>query len=433
MSAGSHCNCTKCGKRDYCLPLHGERGGPFCCLICIGKWDAEHNPRRKARRTLIRAMKAYSSVGGSLHGSDFDALKLTAALGGLLYVSGYDDPETEFGDITSELLTAALALTHPDRHPPERQTEAKRVTQELSALKPFVFPAPEPKPPPKPSDASSNHTRREINDPSPPPYPCEDCCDTVPSLYCDACRTRWDKEQEAKREKDRQKQLEKNAAQRSRYAARKRHWADYYARPIACATCSKEFKPKRRDTKYCSAACRQRAYMKRDGKASNSQPLHREEIERIVTGVLTADSANAYSVNELCSHVFPGLWQRPQCASWMVMRCPKDREQLQRKHRDAVVAGAKKVCERLGKDWDWWRSEKRGGTFVFYNRTNLMSYAMARLKTDMFDGRKSEEKLRAQISPGGRDHHLVVEGGAWWKHWREFNKPYVLHEEGRAP
>jgi hypothetical protein len=410
---GLHCNCAKCGKHDYCLPLHGERGGPKCCLLCIGKWDAEHNPRRKAQRTLVRAMKAYQSVGGSLYGSGFDSLKLTAC-DLFKFVVGYDDPESEFRDITSELLTAALALTHPDRHPPERQTEAKRVTQELSALKPFVFPAPEPKPPPKPTDASSNHTRVEINDPSPPPYPCEDCCDTVPRNYCDACRARWDKEQEAECEKERQEQLKKNTAQRERYAARKRYWADYHSRPVACATCSKEFKPKRRDAKYCSAACRQRAYMKRDGKASNSQPLAREEIERIVADILTGDPANAYSTNELCSHVFPGFWQRPQHSYWHSARTTKDREPLQRKHRDAVVAAAKKGCERLGKDWSWLRSEKRGGPFVFYNRTNVMSYAMARLKSDW--RALSEEKLKAMIAPGGDHHKYVVEGGAWWQH-----------------
>ena len=51
--------CDGCGDNSFLLPLHGERGGPLRCPICIGKWDAEHGPRRRAQRNLIRALKAY--------------------------------------------------------------------------------------------------------------------------------------------------------------------------------------------------------------------------------------------------------------------------------------------------------------------------------------------------------------------------------------
>ncbi len=62
---------------------------------------------------------------------------------------GYVNADTigaEVGDITAELLADTIELTHPDKHPPEREEKAKRVTQELLALKPFVFPAPKPEP-----------------------------------------------------------------------------------------------------------------------------------------------------------------------------------------------------------------------------------------------------------------------------------------------
>jgi hypothetical protein len=35
-SGFSHGYCTECGKHDYVGPLHGERGGPRCCMLCIG-------------------------------------------------------------------------------------------------------------------------------------------------------------------------------------------------------------------------------------------------------------------------------------------------------------------------------------------------------------------------------------------------------------
>jgi hypothetical protein len=39
-SAG-HGRC-ECGRQDYLMPLHGERGGRLLCLICRGAWDAKY-------------------------------------------------------------------------------------------------------------------------------------------------------------------------------------------------------------------------------------------------------------------------------------------------------------------------------------------------------------------------------------------------------
>lgn len=397
MTGFTHGYCAMCEKHDYVGPLHGERGGPRCCLLCIGKWDAEHNPRRRARRGAIKALKAYESTGGRLFGKDFDQLKLVA--------SGYfsdNDVSDDFKDLTSELLTAILALTHPDRHPPERKDEAQRVTQELLALKPFVFPAPEPEPPPKPSDACSNPTQIDLNKPSRPDYPCEDCRGEVPSFYCDPCKAQWEKEQAEKRKREERERKRKNKRQRERYREHKKYHA-LRAKPTVCATCSETFKSKRADAKFCSAACRQRAYVKREGNLSNSKPLGREDIERTISNAFTSNPDGAFSTDDLCDRVYLGL-SRPN-----------------RKHRASIIPVAKKVCERLGEHWQWWRSEHRGGALVFFNHASVMSYAIGRLKVDLYKCRpgSTEEELKAEISPGGRYHHHVVEGGAWWKHCQE--------------
>ena len=146
---GTVAACTKCGQVTYVMPLHDERGGPLFCFMCAGAWHAEHAPKRRARRVLIKAMKAYEAAGGSVFDKDFDELKL--AVSGFVHVRVADDVGNDFSDLTTELLDATIALTHPDRHPLERKAEATRVTQELQALRPFVFPAPEPEPPAKPS------------------------------------------------------------------------------------------------------------------------------------------------------------------------------------------------------------------------------------------------------------------------------------------
>jgi hypothetical protein len=76
----------------------------------------------------------------------------------------------------------------------------------------------------------------------------------------------------------------------------------------------------------------------------------------------TTEPDNAFTTEDLCDRVYPGV------------KVPK------RKHRAAVIPIAKKVCERLGEHWDWWRGEVRGRTLTFWNRTSVTSYAMARLK-----------------------------------------------------
>jgi hypothetical protein len=249
--SGAHGYCAKCEKHDYLLPLHGERGGPRCCLLRIGKWDAEHIPRQRARRNLIRAMTAYAAACGSVYSADFDKIRL--ATGGF---GRDDDAADEFKDLTRELLTAPLALTHPDRHPPERLTEALRVTQELTALQPFVFPAPAPAPPPK--------KRKRTREPEPiddlrkltsmTDYPCVICDDTVPGYYCDACRAEYEK-------RTKQEDERRTAQQRAQYArGRKRVLAK--RAPAVCPMCLKGFARKRGDARYCSDRCRQQAHRK---------------------------------------------------------------------------------------------------------------------------------------------------------------------------
>jgi hypothetical protein len=83
----SHANCAKCGKHGYVTPLHGERGGPLCCVLRVGEWHGEHGRRcwtgagpfrgqhRRTGRIVIRA-KAYEKAGGSW--LDYDKLKMSA-------------------------------------------------------------------------------------------------------------------------------------------------------------------------------------------------------------------------------------------------------------------------------------------------------------------------------------------------------------------
>ncbi len=150
MTNGTVTHCSRCGEHTYVTPLHGDKGGPLFCPLCAGAWHAEHTKRRKWGRIIVKAMEAYGREGGKW--TDFDKLKLAAAGYDILHLEA-DTLGAEIGDITTELLDDTIKLTHPDRHPPEHRELAQRVTSELLALRPFVFPAPKPEPAPKPMPA----------------------------------------------------------------------------------------------------------------------------------------------------------------------------------------------------------------------------------------------------------------------------------------
>lgn len=243
--------CRRCDQPNQLLvPLHGEKGGPLTCMSCGIDWHAEHGRRRKMGRIVTKAIKAYFNAGGAW--ADIDRLKLAAS--GIIFGSGEADTiGADVGDITTELLEAAIRLTHPDKHPPERREAANQVTQELVALKPFVFPAPKKAPPLSPSDSYSTAPRAPVKDPLRIEYPCELCVDTVPYYYCAMCKATWNSLLDKERE-------QRNAKQRKRYARRQT-----FRRGLihTCAVCSGRFNGKRKDAKYCSASCRQQAHRER--------------------------------------------------------------------------------------------------------------------------------------------------------------------------
>ncbi len=255
-----HGACTICGKHDYLQPLHGDKGGPPCCILCSGNWHGKHGRRRRLGRIVIRAMAAYLKGGGDL--KDIDGMKATAATfdlvgGGGLDPLGYFADSGGIGDetveLTSELLADAIKIAHPDLHPLERRDLAHRVTQGLLALQPFTFPALKPKPKPEPSSAqregSSEVDLQKLKLPS---YPCKECRGTIPFYFCMACKTEWESRQRKKDDKER-------AKRRDQYKRRKQR-RERWKRPTICEVCGVEFKGKRADARYCSATCRQRAH-----------------------------------------------------------------------------------------------------------------------------------------------------------------------------
>jgi hypothetical protein len=282
--------CDGCQRRALLMPLHGpDKGGPLRCFVCAGQWQAQHGRRRKMGRVVIRAIRAYVDGGGSW--DDVRKLKDTALMGGdtfgirdawgsvvdpLGYMAETAETANETVLLTSEVLADALRLVHPDVHPLERRELANRVTQQLLTLQPFVFPAIKPKPIVS-SDVDEascvtplrqSHLRSSVE-----PlrrYPCADCASTIPYFYCTTCRAEYDR-------RHREELAAINVKRKARRVAKKE------ARQRPCSACGKVFRGKRKDARYCSAACRQRAHRKASEGMDKRRERQSTKLPRDVT------------------------------------------------------------------------------------------------------------------------------------------------------
>jgi hypothetical protein len=267
MTTTTEGKCAGCGRRAILTPLHGpEKGGPLRCYVCAGAWQAEHTRKRRAGHVVFRAIKAFMDAGGSTR--EVDHLKVAAdsihVFGEVLFIERLTGPLPTLSDddtilLTSEVLADALRLTHPDAHPPERHELANRVTQQLLALQPFVFPAQKPKPPIFDTGEERNGSSKNpasSKEPLRPRYPCAECASTESHFYCTTCRTEWERRIEEGLERDR-------AKQRKWYARRKARQGGMW---LSCLACGKAIKDKRKDARYCTDACRQRAHRKAKGR-----------------------------------------------------------------------------------------------------------------------------------------------------------------------
>jgi hypothetical protein len=251
--------CNSCDELTALFPLHGDKGGVLLCPLCIGKWHAEHGRKRNRGRVVVRAIRHYLAGGGS--SNDITKLANCANFHGVMpqfdalfdrlgFMDGIAKSADETIELTSELLADVLVLVHPDKQPPERQELAHRVTTQLLALKPFVFPAmippppqTQPRPPAKQPESKPADTK--------PTFPCATCRSAIPFYYCDPCKAEWKKrceERSAREKESRLRSYQRRKERRLRLAA-----------TVTCI-CGKQFKGKRKDARFCSATCRQRAH-----------------------------------------------------------------------------------------------------------------------------------------------------------------------------
>jgi hypothetical protein len=146
------------------------------------------------------------------------------------------------------------------------------------------------------------------------------------------------------------------------------------------------------------------------------------KVQRAVLAAFAAEPDNAFLLSQLCEQAYPGC------------------NRIEKKHRIAVARAAKAIPSIT-----YMKRGILGSELVFYDPLNVMSYAMALLKSlspgpagayrnndyrpvrrqrfcglDITSWRQydisSDQIFREMLAPGGSHHKYVVEGGSWQRH-----------------
>jgi hypothetical protein len=108
------------------------------------------------------------------------------------------------------------------------------------------------------------------------------------------------------------------------------------------------------------------------------------------------------------------------------------------------LRAAQRLRKRPGyEDLHPWEGENLGGTLVWFNRANVISYAMAAQKADCLNHyrdrnpnvwwtKASEQDLRAKLRHGGEHYKRVRPGGGWYGHVQEWIRERDLRRAGAS-
>ncbi len=134
-------------------------------------------------------------------------------------------------------------------------------------------------------------------------------------------------------------------------------------------------------------------------------------IERAIHDLIEEHPDGAWTTEDLCHLIYPAA------------------SRAEKKHRVAMLRAMKTIRDKSGdrhRDWRLLLAGSTGRTLVLHNFANVMSYGLARLKSDHGWFHRNEEELLERLQPGGRNYNLVVSGGAWDRHVRK----YIAERDG---
>ena len=129
-------------------------------------------------------------------------------------------------------------------------------------------------------------------------------------------------------------------------------------------------------------------------------------LMRAVARLFFEQPDGAWTVEDLCERVLglaPGM--------------------VEQRHRVCLRCAASEFIAYT-EDWAVGQSEGPGRLLVYFNRASVLSYALARLKSDrqyryrsrVDDEEQLNERDLLQRLADGKERHLIIEGGAWRRH-----------------
>ena len=127
------------------------------------------------------------------------------------------------------------------------------------------------------------------------------------------------------------------------------------------------------------------------------------QIQRALIKIFDRERDNAFTTEDLCERIWPDL-------------CP---DQIKKSHRSTVIRAVRHIASQRP-EIQGLKSQRLGGSLVFFRHDEVMSYAMARLKADRFQRYRSqrshwssgEEALRRVLDDESY-RKLIGPGGAW--------------------
>jgi hypothetical protein len=149
-------------------------------------------------------------------------------------------------------------------------------------------------------------------------------------------------------------------------------------------------------------------------------------IERAILAAVAAEPEKAFTVLDLVDRIWPDRALPVSCYRGTEV---SNEDRAEKKQRVTVARAMRTAVARSGGQLSLFRWDR---TVALYRTYDVLSYAMARMKSDPLYRYRSpdlrhyfhrgivttEADLRANLAPGGREHANVVEGGVWFEHIR---------------
>lgn len=134
-------------------------------------------------------------------------------------------------------------------------------------------------------------------------------------------------------------------------------------------------------------------------------------IERAILDLIDKHPEGAWTTEDLCRLIYPTA------------------NHVEKKHRVAVIRAVDTILGKAGDqhcDWHMRQAGVGGRAVALFNSASVMSYSLARLKCESGWLNRTEEQLLKQLQPGGDHNKLVIPGGAWDSHTRQ----YIAERDG---